>query len=488
MAFGSEKIQSSPTPLKEQWHLLYYVLAAFDLITILGSFFLCHTLLSIHNHTVDINQVWVERFDNYERVAQTMGKVIAPGNDVFDNSDVNVERERLKAGLWEFRAAMAQLKKKNEGLLPEEWQEFQRHFSYIDRAMDRAASDINSIFANFEAGNSARAASRMAATNRDFARVRYSMARMRKRANDFQKEALINQRDKARGLGQFEFILGGFVLLVIVLITLYGHEMSNRMRATHRLIEEQRMAMHASAKLSALGEMAGGIAHEINNPLAIIQMWALHLREMQKKGAIKPELLTEACEVTERTTYRIAAIIRGLRTFARDARGDPFVQEPLAKTIGETLGICRERFQHRGIRLEVAEPDSKLLIDCRSTEISQVLLNLLNNAVDAVADLPNPWVRIEATEIEDSVEVSVTDSGRGISREIADKLMQPFFTTKEVGRGTGLGLSISKGIIESHHGKLWYDSSSKNTRFVFSLPKSQKATGTKTQPTHIRIA
>ena len=110
-------------------------------------------------------------------------------------------------------------------------------------------------------------------------------------------------------------------------------------------------------------------------------------------------------------------------------------------------------------------------MQCRATQISQVLLNLLNNACDAIRDLPEKWIRIGYEESVAGFELSVTDSGTGIDRAILDKLFQPFFTTKGVNVGTGLGLSISKGIAESHGGSLEYDSSCPNTRFILSLPR-----------------
>jgi C4-dicarboxylate-specific signal transduction histidine kinase len=97
----------------------------------------------------------------------------------------------------------------------------------------------------------------------------------------------------------------------------------------------------------------------------------------------------------------------------------------------------------------------------------------LSNAYDAVADIEERWVRVELWEAEAAVEISVTDSGRGIGADLAERVFEPFFSTKEVGKGTGLGLSISRGIIESHGGSLTLDMTCPNTRFVIHLPKRQ---------------
>src|SRR6185312_3312229 len=111
-----------------------------------------------------------------------------------------------------------------------------------------------------------------------------------------------------------------------------------------------------------------------------------------------------------------------------------------------------------------------LRIHARPSQISQVLLNLLNNGLDAIRTMTQPWIEIAVVKCEDLVEISVTDSGHGIPNHIANRMMEPFFTTKEVGSGTGLGLAISRGIIEDHHGKFYYDQESANTRFVVALP------------------
>ncbi|MBK8204245.1 MAG: GHKL domain-containing protein [Bdellovibrionales bacterium] len=103
----------------------------------------------------------------------------------------------------------------------------------------------------------------------------------------------------------------------------------------------------------------------------------------------------------------------------------------------------------------------------------QVLLNLLNNSFDAVAALPETWVDLKVETIGDNLRMIVTDSGKGILPSIAEKIMDPFFTTKEVGKGTGLGLSISRGIVLSHGGSLIYDSTHPNTRFIIEIPLTQ---------------
>jgi two-component system, NtrC family, sensor kinase len=230
-----------------------------------------------------------------------------------------------------------------------------------------------------------------------------------------------------------------------------------------------------ASKMATLGEVAGGVAHEINTPLGIIQMRAEQLKDQIEKKRLNFAVLSECVESIEKTVQRISKIVKGLKSFSRDGSQAPFEPTPLRALVQETLDLASERFRFAGIAIEVVI-DESLEAECRSVQISQVLLNLLNNAHDAIQHLPQKWIRLEA-EIKpgsDMIHLSVTDSGNGIPDAIAEKLMQPFFTTKEVGQGTGLGLSISLGIAADHQGSLYLDRSCSNTRFVLTLPPRHK--------------
>ncbi len=236
-----------------------------------------------------------------------------------------------------------------------------------------------------------------------------------------------------------------------------------------RSMEEHRQKLIETSKMSSLGEMAGGIAHEINNPLTIINAKADLISRLVAEREIDSARVIVAAKKIEETVMRIAKIIRGLRTFARSAEGDPMLPMRLSSIIENSLELCQERFRYRGIDLRVERvPDVEVL--CRETQIAQVLVNLLNNSFDAVLTNFEKWVNVSFERPNPSqVVIAVTDSGIGLPMDIADKVMQPFFTTKGVGKGTGLGLSISKGIIEEHGGTLTLDRYSPHTRFVITL-------------------
>ena len=236
-----------------------------------------------------------------------------------------------------------------------------------------------------------------------------------------------------------------------------------------KLIKDQQARMISSAKLSSLGEMASGIAHEINNPLAIIKGKAYHILKKLEAGEVNVEFLSKEISKIEQNSLRIVKIIKGLRTFSRHGEGDPFQTVTFKSLLDDVLELCYERFKYQGVLLKTSgELETEIL--CQETQFAQVLFNLINNAYDAVCILKDPWVEVNVQKSSETVKISITDSGDGIGSDIAEKIMQPFFTTKEVGVGTGLGLSISKGIVEMHNGKLYLDQNCANTRFIIELP------------------
>jgi C4-dicarboxylate-specific signal transduction histidine kinase len=220
--------------------------------------------------------------------------------------------------------------------------------------------------------------------------------------------------------------------------------------------------------------MAAGISHEIANPLTAVTLGSSQARALLARGVSDPAQMDKVLERIERSGFRIQKIIQGMRTLSRDGKGDPLVPYSLSQVVEETLSICSARFRTQGILLEV--PPAELPsgqepnVLCRPVQLGQIVLNLLNNAYDAVQGRPDPWVRL-SIRIEGSMGVlEVSDSGPDIAPEVAAKIMQPFFTTKVVGKGTGLGLSISQKIAADHGGSLELDRSRSNTTFVLRIP------------------
>lgn len=242
---------------------------------------------------------------------------------------------------------------------------------------------------------------------------------------------------------------------------------------TERLLAAEAQMAH-SAKLAALGEMAGGLAHEINTPLAVILLTIEQMdAQLVDESHISLDILKKSFKRMETVSLRVASIIKALRTFSRDGEKDPIEHVLLKTIVDDTLILCSERFNNGNVNLTV-EMNESIEMDVSPTQISQVFLNFLNNSYDAIKDRQEKWIRFKAKEVGENVQISITDSGEGISEEFRKKLFQPFFTTKDPGRGTGLGLSISRRIIERHGGSISLNENSKNTEFVITIPKASK--------------
>ena len=241
-------------------------------------------------------------------------------------------------------------------------------------------------------------------------------------------------------------------------------------RSMERQLEKQKLIALQSARMASLGEMAGGIAHEINNPLAIIKSTVSLMGKMHQAGRLEDEFFHEMVGSIHATIDRIKAIVNGLRDFSRDGSGDDFDRTPVNGIVLEAVGFCREMFLNKGIDLRVNLSVNGNPVDCRHVQISQVLINLLNNARFAVDGSRGAWVEVRTRSHGEKVIISVTDSGDGIDAAVRDRIFEPFVTTKKAGHGSGLGLSIAKSLIEDHGGRLYLDEKAEFTSFVIELP------------------
>jgi signal transduction histidine kinase len=284
----------------------------------------------------------------------------------------------------------------------------------------------------------------------------------------FERELIKNGKSANTQIFYIPDILNGEVLGFYVLV----NDVSNIKKIENEKNELYQKLIQSS-KMIALGEMAGGIAHEINNPLSIINMNANFAKDLLDDYDMDKEKLQNFISIILSTTNRIEKIITGLQFFSQERPKDPFVLTSINSIIDDTTSFCLEKIKSKKISFMQSKIGEGLKIECRPIQISQVLLNLLNNAADAIEHLEHRWISLVVRDKGGSIEILIIDSGAGISAENADKIMQPFFTTKEAGKGTGLGLSISKGIVENHRGTIRFDLLAKNTTVILELPKFQ---------------
>ncbi|MEK7691314.1 MAG: HAMP domain-containing sensor histidine kinase, partial [Bdellovibrionota bacterium] len=230
------------------------------------------------------------------------------------------------------------------------------------------------------------------------------------------------------------------------------------------------------------GQMASGIAHEINNPLAILRgnldLSQMRLEETGDLDLTQKKHLQDSIQTCQKAISRIHSIVKSLQSFAKSDDSDPPSSASVQEIVLNSITLCAARLKNAGIHLEIDDIPKELVIDCRAGQIARVLLALVSNSIDAIEKDGEKWVKIAVQDLGNSVTISVTDSGYGIPDAMRGKIMLPFFTTKGIGNGTGLGLSVAKGLIEGHQGNLRIDQKSKNTCFIVELPKSLPASAT----------
>jgi two-component system NtrC family sensor kinase len=229
-------------------------------------------------------------------------------------------------------------------------------------------------------------------------------------------------------------------------------------------------------KLASMGQLAAGVAHELNNPLGTI---LLYTNLLQRKIRDRDDLAHDLNLLVEEA-QRCKKIVGGLLDFARQNRmrmESVHVGEMLRHILLNSFQTCR--IEEKGIQLRYEEGTPDPVADLDRDQMTQVIVNLVKNAVDATG-AQGGEIRVRAEELADSgrVRISVADQGRGIPPEDRERIYQPFFTTKSIGKGVGLGLPICYGIVKMHRGTIWYDSVvGSGTTFHIELPKTQAMAG-----------
>ena len=240
---------------------------------------------------------------------------------------------------------------------------------------------------------------------------------------------------------------------------------------TEKIVGDQKLevarlnAAHAS-RLASLGEISAGVAHEINNPLAIISS-AISLMAKYLKDDSK---YTKKIESINSAVTRIAKIVNGLKKFSRS--NDQADRNPafIAEILRESIELISPKAKRDTVSIDISSKTESQIL-CDVLEIEQVIVNLVNNAIDAAKDTPGKWVKVRLFDQNEKIVLQIEDSGPGLTKEVEAKLFQPFFTTKPVGEGTGLGLSICKGILDQHSAEIYFNKNFKNTCFEVVFEK-----------------
>lgn len=222
------------------------------------------------------------------------------------------------------------------------------------------------------------------------------------------------------------------------------------------------------SQLAVLGEVAAGVSHEVNSPLMIFSYSLHQLKRQLKEDQLDKERISTLIDKMTRMIERISNIVNALKVYSVSPSDDKFEQVDLNEVIEESLTLYNSKLTTLGITIVNGQENNNIVCMAKKSQISQCFLNLINNAIEACENLPNPVIEINTFIKESYAFIAISDNGLGVSDEVMSKIMHPFFTTKAI--SSGLGLSVSQGIARGHKGELFLDKSKSASTFVIKLP------------------
>ncbi|NLG76190.1 MAG: hypothetical protein GX535_08120 [Xanthomonadaceae bacterium] len=255
------------------------------------------------------------------------------------------------------------------------------------------------------------------------------------------------------------------------------HDITDRRRAEDEARQMQDRITHFG-RISTMGEMAAGIAHEVNQPLTAIATYAQACQRLIGTGEFSADEIAEALAHIGAQALRAGEVIRRLRTFVknREVRRELIEANRLLEDV---LTLAQTDARHNGVHISLEAAPRSPLVQADAVQIQQVILNLVRNSIDAMQGVPESRRQIVLrthVDVEGDVEFMVADRGPGVDPSAAADVFNPFFTTKP--GGMGLGLSISRSIIRAHGGKLWCTANpGGGARFFFTLPAITASAG-----------
>jgi two-component system sensor kinase FixL len=249
----------------------------------------------------------------------------------------------------------------------------------------------------------------------------------------------------------------------------FVRDLTERQDTESRLQELQSELVHIS-RLTAMGEMASTLAHELNQPLSAIANYLKGVRRLlERQGGAQPGVISDAVDKAAEQALRAGDIVRRLRDFVARGESERRV-ESIAKLVEEASALALVGAKEQGVRVRTHYDLDVDLVFADKVQVQQVLLNLMRNAIEAMAGSPRRDLILSTAAADGMALIAVADTGPGIDAEIAEQLFQPFVTSKP--HGMGVGLSISRTIVEAHGGRIWTEPNpGGGTIFRFTLPR-----------------
>lgn len=478
---------------KPRTYYAYFLLAAFDVMTVMVSLYVNHEMTSIYKQSIEVNHEWAERLGSFVQLGQLAAEVNAPGNDVFDSGDVSRERERMRRADLGFQAHLKTIRKDLEERVPESEGRFLKgDLNEIELIMNLMKVEAGLIFDYLEKGLPAKAASRMATMDRRYAELGATVTRLGRRVQEIQRTHFHEQEATAAVLSRYEYFIAACIGLMVVSVAIYGQRLSRRLSEQARETEKHVQALEQSEKdlrkakeaaefaSQAKSTFLANMSHELRTPLNAIIGYAELLQE-ERNDPVQVGRDLQRIQIAAR---HLLGLISDILDVAKIEAG----KIELMREIVDVPGLVREvestilpaaAKNHNELCVSVSDSVGRMRAD--SLKLRQMLLNVLSNACKFTKDgRISLDVDIYEQDGQAWILFTVSDTGIGIAKDHLDRLFEPFFqgdsTIRKRFGGAGLGLALTKSFCEIMGGKISVESElGKGTRCQIHLPVFSKS-------------
>ncbi|HUR43966.1 MAG TPA: ATP-binding protein [Aestuariivirga sp.] len=480
-------------------HIIYFILAAFDLMAVAGGLYLSHRLSNIFEESVATNDQWNRRFTSVWSLGDLAAAVSAPSSNVFISKNAVTEREKVDRAFTALEGRIDSARAEIVANIPADLADRPlRSLINVDQALSTLVANSRRALADYDRGDMIHAAQSMALLEKSYAIVKSRINNTAMAVRDLQGEYGDGYLRQVKSLKRYEFFIGGGILFMVCCVVFYGHWVGSLMKRKYQELERANEGAETAraeaedfatqlqgvnddvvrlnrdlednlhklrdaqdelvrrGRMAQLGQLTATVAHEIRNPLGAVRTSAYLLeRKTKDKGlGIEPQL-----ERIANGVMRCDNIITQLLDFARssaltvkDIDFDEWLTKVLEDEVPKLPGVITVEFNPGAGGLSVCFDEARL---------QRAVINLLSNASEAMVGngqdpskftCANPKITITTSASARGVEVAVRDNGPGISEANMKKIMEPLFTTKNF--GTGLGLPAIEKIMDLHGGGL----------------------------------
>lgn len=464
---------------RSRLHYLYYLLAAFDLVTVTLSLLLINQVAGSFEELVQVNEEWAARINDFAELSRLAASVNAPGNDVFASLDPTTESLRLDGALSRFHGKVEGLRTAFASLPQEQSEPLHAALADVDTAVGRMVGEARIIFEAVAAADTLRAGEHMALMDRQYAALNVALAELTSHAQTIQERHLVTLADRAAAVRRSEWVIAGLIVVMIVGVTFYGHRLARQVRrqaqVTEELVEQRTRELEDShqrlriaERLASIGTLAAGLGHDMNNVLFPVRCRLDVLDQSDLPAASRGELrsMRDSLDFLQQLSD-------GLRLLAADPDREsesPAATRPAAWA-QQVEPLLRTALP-KDVALVIEAPEGLPEIAVAPHRLTQAVFNLVVNAGEAITG-PGE-VRLSASRVADDepmVRVAVTDTGHGMSDDVRRQALDPFFTTKKRSLSTGLGLALVHGVATGAGGRVEIDSApGKGTTVSLLLP------------------